>query len=85
MVCSTGFCGKFTRAVVELVRGYNWRQGYKAFTFLVGPFDRPQLQVVTASFSAFGSEEPNLWGNGAFGNIRTPPNLVIFGNSDGPG
>lgn len=54
--------------------------------FLWAPFDRNQLQVVMASFfSPFGSEEPNLWGNWAFGNIRTPPNLAIFGNSDGPG
>ncbi|MEG4273896.1 MULTISPECIES: PEP-CTERM sorting domain-containing protein [unclassified Microcoleus] len=54
--------------------------------FLWAPFDRNQLQVVMASFSFSASdEEPNLWGNWAFGNIRTPPNLVIFGNSDGPG
>lgn len=53
--------------------------------FLWAPFDRNQLKVVTASFPPFGSREPNLWGNWAFGNIRRPPNLVIFGNSDGPG
>ncbi len=54
--------------------------------FLWAPFDRAQLKVVTASFSPFGSEEPTVappqW---AFGNIRRPPNLAIFGNSDGAG
>ena len=60
-------------------------RGTRLSPFLWAPFDRSQLQVVTASFSPFSSEEPNLWGNWAFGNIQTPPNLVIFGNSDGPG
>lgn len=55
-------------------------------SFLWAPFDRSQLKVVTASFFPFGSEEPTVappqW---AFGNIRRPPNLAIFGNSDGAG
>ena len=53
--------------------------------FLWAPFAGNQLKVVTASFFPFGSEEPKLWGNWSFGNIRTPPNLTIFGNSEGPG
>jgi hypothetical protein len=53
--------------------------------FLWAPFDQRQLQVVTASFSLFGSSNPGLWGNWAFGNLRNPPNLIIFGNSNGPG
>lgn len=34
-------------------------------------FDQRQLQVVVGSFSPFGSPEPGLRGNWAFGNIRT--------------
>jgi hypothetical protein len=66
-------------------------RGTRLSPFLWAPFDRTQLKVVTAGFVGspgfppFGSGELSLWENWAFGNIRQPPNLLISGNSGGPG
>jgi hypothetical protein len=56
----------------------------KLSPLLWAPFDRNPLKVVGEN-GLSGSPQPYLWGNWAFGNLRTTPYLVIFGNSDGPG
>ena len=59
-------------------------RGNKLSPLLWAPFDQNPLKVVGEN-APFGSSQPYLWANWAFGDIRTTPNLIIFGNSDGPG
>ena len=56
----------------------------KLSPLLWAPFDQNPLKVVGEN-APFGSSQPYLWQNWAFGDIRTTPGLIIFGNSDGPG
>jgi len=59
-------------------------RGNKLSPLLWAPFDQNPLKVVGEN-APFGSSQPYLWENWAFGDIRTTPSLIIFGNSDGPG
>jgi len=66
------------------------RSGFNLSPLLWAPSGQNQLKVVKGTAPPpFGSGAPSLWGNWAFGNLRSPtpssPFMEISGNSDGPG